>query len=146
MVFTFLKLFLYEYEIKNNFQEMFLNQLKSSVANNFELSHIENGENGVESTPRYKVKDYTKDLLSCKSIDDYDNRPDNRTGLPPRVDFINILLTHFLYKILAPKITKLCFGFEIFGAKVSYQKHAHITLMKLTAVHKMFYTVCKRYR
>jgi hypothetical protein len=23
---------------------------------------------------------------------------------------------HFLYKILAPKITKLCFGFEIFWA------------------------------
>jgi hypothetical protein len=30
------------------------------------------------------------------------------------VDFINILRAHFSYKILAPKITKLCFGFEIF--------------------------------
>ncbi len=26
--------------------------------------------------------------------------------------FINVLRVHFLYKILAPKITKLCFGFE----------------------------------
>jgi len=28
------------------------------------------------------------------------------------VNFINILRTGFSHKILAPKITKLCFGFE----------------------------------
>jgi len=32
----------------------------------------------------------------------------------PAVNFINVLLAHFSHKILAPKITKLCFGFEIF--------------------------------
>ncbi len=30
------------------------------------------------------------------------------------VNFINILRAHFIYEILAPKITKLWFGFEIF--------------------------------
>jgi hypothetical protein len=30
------------------------------------------------------------------------------------VNFISILRAHFLYKIVAQKISKLCFGFEIF--------------------------------
>jgi len=34
---------------------------------------------------------------------------------------------------LTPKITKLCFGLEIFGAKISYEKCLSKTLMKLTA-------------
>ncbi len=38
----------------------------------------------------------------------------------------------FLYKILAPKITKLCFGFEVLVPKISYKKRARTTLMKLT--------------
>jgi len=32
-----------------------------------------------------------------------------------------------------PKITKLCFGFEIFAAKILYEICARKTLMKLTA-------------
>ncbi len=32
----------------------------------------------------------------------------------PGVNFINVLHAHFSYEILAPKITKLCYGFEIF--------------------------------
>jgi hypothetical protein len=30
------------------------------------------------------------------------------------VNFTNVLLAHFLYKIFAPKNTKLCFGLETF--------------------------------
>ncbi len=41
--------------------------------------------------------------------------------------FINILHLHFLYKILASNITKLYFGFEIFGAEILYKKCAHKT-------------------
>jgi len=52
--------------------------------------------------------------------------------LTSEINFINILSTQFLYVILAPKITKLCFGFEIFGNKISYKKRTHKTLMKLT--------------
>jgi len=48
------------------------------------------------------------------------------------VNFINVFCAHFSYKILAPKITKLGFGFESFGAKISYKKCEHKTLMKLT--------------
>jgi len=33
---------------------------------------------------------------------------------------------------LAPKITELCFGFVIFGAKILYKKRVCKTLMKLT--------------
>jgi len=36
--------------------------------------------------------------------------------LTPGVNFINVLRTHFLHNILALKITKVCFGFEIFLA------------------------------
>jgi hypothetical protein len=38
----------------------------------------------------------------------------------------------FLYKILAPKTTKLAFGFEILAPKISYEKRACTTFMKLT--------------
>jgi len=41
--------------------------------------------------------------------------------LDPGVNFINVLCTRFSYKILVPKITKLCFLFEIFGAKILYK-------------------------
>jgi len=43
------------------------------------------------------------------------------------VDFINILCMRFLYKILAPKITKLCFVFvtrEKLLNLLLYEKHA----------------------
>jgi len=50
----------------------------------------------------------------------------------PCVNFINVLREHFLYKILAPKITKLCFGFEVLVPKILYEKCACIMLMKLT--------------
>jgi len=33
---------------------------------------------------------------------------------------------------LAPKITKLAFGFEILAPKILYKKRAHMMLMKLT--------------
>jgi len=36
-------------------------------------------------------------------------------------------------QVLAPRITKLCFGFEILAPKILYEKRAHITLMKLMA-------------
>jgi len=52
---------------------------------------------------------------------------------PSGVNFINILLAHFWYEILAPKITNLCFGFEIFAPKILYEKAARKTLMKLTS-------------
>jgi hypothetical protein len=51
----------------------------------------------------------------------------------PGVIFINLLCLHFLDEILAPKITKLCFGLEIFGAKILYKKRVHKMLMKLIA-------------
>jgi len=35
----------------------------------------------------------------------------------PGINFINVLREHFLYKILAPKIINLCFGFEIMAPK-----------------------------
>jgi len=55
--------------------------------------------------------------------------------MQPGVNFINVLQARFLYKILAPKITKLCFGFETrkkLPKRLSYQKRALKTLMKLT--------------
>ncbi len=51
------------------------------------------------------------------------------------VNFINILCSRFLYKILAPKITKLCFGFvtrEKLLNLLSYKKFVSKMLMKLT--------------
>jgi len=44
----------------------------------------------------------------------------------------SFLGAHFLYEFLAPKTTKLAFGFEILAAKILYEKHAQKTLMKLT--------------
>ncbi len=41
---------------------------------------------------------------------------------PHGVNCINILFVHFLYKILAPKFTKLCFGFEILAQKYLCKK------------------------
>ncbi len=52
----------------------------------------------------------------------------------PRVNFINVLGTHFLQEILAPKITKLYFGFEIFWRKNIGTKCAHKMLMILTTI------------
>jgi len=41
----------------------------------------------------------------------------------------------FLNEILAPKITKLCFGFEVLAPKISYER---TTLMKLTPAFLRF--------
>jgi len=38
----------------------------------------------------------------------------------------------FFLQNFSPKITKLCFGFEVLAPKISYEKHTCITLMKLT--------------
>jgi len=48
------------------------------------------------------------------------------------VNFINVYARVFRTKFWLQKITKLCFGFEIFGAKILYEKQARKTLMKLT--------------
>jgi len=53
-------------------------------------------------------------------------------GLTSVVNFINVLSARFSFEILAPKITKLCFGFEVLLPKIWYKKRACITLMKLT--------------
>jgi len=37
-----------------------------------------------------------------------------RVNPPPGANFMFVLHPRFWYEILAPKITKLCFGFEIF--------------------------------
>ncbi len=54
--------------------------------------------------------------------------------MQPRVNFINVLRIRFLYEILAPKITKLCFGLEIFWLKNIGAKCAHKMLMILTTI------------
>ncbi len=42
------------------------------------------------------------------------------------VNFINVLCTHFSYKILVPKTTQLWFGFEVLAQKILYKKmHAY---------------------
>jgi len=51
------------------------------------------------------------------------------------VNFINIFCAYFSNKILAPKTTKLAFGFEILAPKILYEKPAHKMLVKLTAGH-----------
>ncbi len=48
------------------------------------------------------------------------------------VNFINILCVPFLYKTLVPKITKLCFGFEIFWSTNIGKKSSQKMLIKLT--------------
>jgi hypothetical protein len=50
----------------------------------------------------------------------------------PVVNFINVLCASTSYKILAPKTTKLAFGFEILAPKILYKKRARKRLMKLT--------------
>jgi hypothetical protein len=50
----------------------------------------------------------------------------------PVVNFINVFRVCFLYKILAPKTTKLAFGFEILVPKILCVKLESKTLMKLT--------------
>jgi hypothetical protein len=52
--------------------------------------------------------------------------------LKPAINFINVLQACFLYKILAPKITKLCFGFEIFWLQNIGEKSTRKMLMKST--------------
>jgi hypothetical protein len=49
-----------------------------------------------------------------------------------RVNFINIICTHFLYKIFGAKTSNLKHSFVIFGAKISYDKCVCKMLMKLT--------------
>jgi hypothetical protein len=43
-------------------------------------------------------------------------------------------MSAFCADILAPKITKLCFGFEIFSRQNIGEKRAHKMLMKLTPI------------
>jgi len=53
----------------------------------------------------------------------------------PAINFINIIQAHILYKLLAPKIPKPCFGFvtrEKLLNLLSYEKRARKMLMKLT--------------
>jgi hypothetical protein len=59
--------------------------------------------------------------------------PKMSVKLTTEVNFINVLCERFSFKILAPKITKLCFGFEIFWRQNFVQKCARKTMMKLTA-------------
>jgi len=40
-----------------------------------------------------------------------------RINVTPGVNFINVLRAHFLYKILVPKITKLCLGLDFLAPK-----------------------------
>jgi hypothetical protein len=53
--------------------------------------------------------------------------------LTPGVNFINILFPRFLYKILAPKITKPNVTREKLPKRLAYEKCACKMLMKLTA-------------
>jgi len=50
----------------------------------------------------------------------------------------------FSYKILVPKITKLCFGFEIFWRKNIGAKCAQKMLMKLTQGCKFLNYIAKK--
>jgi len=52
--------------------------------------------------------------------------------LTPAINFINILRASFSYEILAPKYTKLCFGFEIFWCQNIGKKSERKMLMTLT--------------
>ncbi len=47
------------------------------------------------------------------------------------VNFINVLLAHFLYKILAPKITKPNITREKLPQRLMYKKGGHKMLLKL---------------
>jgi hypothetical protein len=48
------------------------------------------------------------------------------------VNFINILDAHFVPIFWRQKISKPNHSFIIFGTTISYEKHGHKTLMKLT--------------
>jgi hypothetical protein len=61
------------------------------------------------------------------------------TLFPTRVDFINIFRQCFSYKLLAPKITKLCFGFDIFWRQNIGKKSERKMLMKLTPVVNFYF-------
>jgi len=54
------------------------------------------------------------------------------TKLTTGVNFIKVIRARFSNKILAPKITKLLFGFEVLAPKILYEKCAHKMLAKLT--------------
>jgi len=53
--------------------------------------------------------------------------------LIPGVNFINVLRTHFSYKILHQKLQSFVLALRLFGAKILYEKYARKMLMKLTA-------------
>jgi hypothetical protein len=56
------------------------------------------------------------------------------------VNFINVLCTHFSYKILAPKITNLreALSYKILAPNMLlYEKRMHKILMKLTPIHRI---------
>jgi len=71
--------------------------------------------------------------------------------LTPIVNSINVLRTHFSYKILVPKITRLCFGFKFFWRKNIVAKVLHKMSVKLTPCvdnegrfyHIFFFCICK---
>jgi len=50
------------------------------------------------------------------------------------VNFINVLIERFSYKIFGPKISNPKASFVVFGTKILYKKRALKTLMKLTPV------------
>jgi len=60
------------------------------------------------------------------------NKKWKKVRLSQVVNFINIICTSFLCEILLPKITKLCFGFDIFWHHNIDEKSASKMLMKLT--------------
>jgi len=59
----------------------------------------------------------------------------------PRVNFINVLLKHFLYESKLSSFSLVTFGFVIFGAKILYQKCARKILMKLMQVEQFVWSV-----
>jgi len=61
---------------------------------------------------------------------------------PSAANFINILLVHFLYKILAPKITKPNATRGKLPKRLLYKKGPRKTLMKLTPADKLFAPFC----
>ncbi len=55
----------------------------------------------------------------------------------PSVNFINVLHTRFLYKILVPKITKPSVTRENLPKRLTYKKGSRKMLMKLTPIYFM---------
>jgi len=58
---------------------------------------------------------------------------DRVEGLRPGVNFINVFSVLFALIFFRKKISNPKHSFVIFGAKILYEKLAHIMLMKLTA-------------